>query len=228
MPGSRRALAVVAHRSRYSCRDDRIEGAVITVLDLDELRKTRTEAILAARFADAILESVATPLLVLDADRKVLVANGAFLAAYALHSADVQNCRIEDVGTAPWGMPEFKAAVRRLLSGETAFEEIECLQDHPGFGNRVVEISARRVLGQDSARILIAIHDITQQKKRRRADGKAESCRMKKPPGSRLPRCMKAKTLCGRAARELRLHRQSSAAHRMKSAAASRASCMTT
>jgi signal transduction histidine kinase len=146
-------------------RDGRIEGAVITALDLDEVRQTRNAAVQAGRFADAVLESVAIPLLVLDADLKILVANGGFLAAYRLQSADVQNCMIEDVGSAPWGTPEFEAAMRRLLSGETAFEELECLQDHPGFGQRAVLINGRRIIWQGGARILIAIHDITAQRR---------------------------------------------------------------
>ncbi len=146
-------------------REDRIDGAVITVLDIDELHHARSVAVLAGRFADAILESVPIPLLLLDADFRVLVANEAFLAAYALQSEDVQNYMIEDLGAAQWGMPELKRAVRRIQSGETAFEEIECIQDHPGLGKRVVLISARRILWQDRTRILIAIHDITAQRR---------------------------------------------------------------
>jgi len=146
-------------------RDDRIEGAIITVLDIEELRQARSAAVLAAHFAEAILESVPIPLLVLDSNLKVVVANGAFLGTYALQRADIRNCRIEDVGTAQWGMPEFTEAMRRLLSGQTASEELECLQDHPGFGKRAVLISGRRVLGQGSPRILIAIHDITAQRR---------------------------------------------------------------
>ena len=146
-------------------RDDRIEGAIITVLDLEELRQARSAAVLAALLAEAILESVPIPLLVLDSDLKVVVANDAFLAAYALQSADVRNCMIEDVGTGQWGIPEFKDAVRRLLSGKTAFEQLECLQDRPGFGKRAVLISARRVLGQGSPRIIVAIYDVTAQRR---------------------------------------------------------------
>jgi signal transduction histidine kinase len=160
-------------------RDDRIEGAVITVLDIDELHRARSAAVLAGRFADAILEGVPIPLLVLDADFRILVANDAFLAAYALQSTDVQNCRIEDLGVTQWGMPEFRGAVRRIHSGETAFEEFECQQHHPSRGKRAVLISARRVLWQGSARILIAIHDITAQ---RRAEAlmAREKARLKK------------------------------------------------
>lgn len=147
-------------------RDGRVEGAVITVIDIDdELRRARSSAVLAGRFADAVLESVPIPLVMLDADLKVIVANDAFLAAYAVQTADVQNCMIEDLGTARWHMLEFKRAVRRLLDGETGLEDIECLQDHPGFGKRTVRITGRRVLWEGSARILIAIHDITAQKR---------------------------------------------------------------
>ncbi len=160
-------------------RDNRIEGAVVTVLDIDELHQARSAAILAGRFADAILEAVPIPLLVLDADFRVLVANDAFLAAYLLHSGEVQHCRIEDLGVAQWDMPEFKGAVRRIHGGQSAFEEFECQQHHPTRGKRAVLISARRVLWQGSARILIAIHDITAQ---RRAEAlmAREKARLKK------------------------------------------------
>ena len=164
-------------------RDGRIEGAVITVLDIEELHQARSAAVLAGSFADAILESVPIPLMVLDADSRVLVANEAFLAAYGLQSEDVQNCRIEDLGLAQWGMPEFKGAVRRIQSGETAFEEFECQQNHPCLGKRAVLISARRVLWQGSARILIAFDDITV---RRRAEAliASEKARLRKLPGN--------------------------------------------
>ena len=146
-------------------RDGRIEGAVITVLNIEELHQARSAAALAGSFADAILESVPIPLMVVDADFRVLVANEAFLAAFALQSADVHKCKIEDLGIAQWGMPEFKGAVRRIQSGESAFEEFECQQNHPCLGKRAVLISARRVLWQGSARILIAFDDITAQRR---------------------------------------------------------------
>jgi two-component system CheB/CheR fusion protein len=146
------------------CRssDDCIEGAVLTLLDIDELRQARSAAVMARGFAEAILEAAPTPLLVLDSDLKVRIANGAFLAASALQPADVQNWRIDHIDKGQWGTPEFKGAVRRLLSGETAFEEFEFPQNH-GAGKRAVLINARRVVWQGSARILIAIHDIAPQ-----------------------------------------------------------------
>ena len=153
------------HIHPCAARAGRIEGAVITLIDIEELRQARSAAVLAGRFADAMLESVPIPLLVLDADLRVLATNNAFLASYALEEADVQNRTIDDIGTPQWGMPEFQNAARRLLTGETAFEEFECSQHHPGLGKRVVLISARRVLWQGGARILVAIHDITAQRR---------------------------------------------------------------
>jgi len=125
---------------------------------------------------------VPIPLLLLDSDLKVVVANDAFLAAYALQSAEVRNCMIENVGSGPWGIPEFKEAVQRLLSGKTAFAQIECLEDRPGFGKRTVLISARRVPWQDGARILIAIRDITAQ---RRAEGLLEKAKARTQKAAR-------------------------------------------
>jgi len=145
--------------------DDRIDGAVITAFDIEAMREARDAAVLANRFADAVFESVPIPLVVLDAELRIMRANRAFLADYALQLADLQNCAIETVGTARWDMPEFKGAVQRLLSGETAVEDVECLQDPPGPGTRAIRISARRVLWPGKDRLLIAIHDISALKR---------------------------------------------------------------
>jgi two-component system CheB/CheR fusion protein len=151
----------------HPCRsgDNRIEGAVLTMLDIDQLRQARTSADLARSFAEAVVESVQIPLLVLKMDLKIRVANDAFLTAYGLRSADVQDRSLAEIDKARWSMPEFKKALTRLLSEETSSEILECLQDSPGAGKRTVLISSRRVLDRGSRQIVVAIQDITAQRR---------------------------------------------------------------
>jgi two-component system, chemotaxis family, CheB/CheR fusion protein len=148
----------------YRTRDNRIEGAVLTMLDIDELHRAQTAADQAREFAESIVESVQVPLLVLKSDLRVRVANQAFLSAYGRQSADIEDRALDEIDEAQWNLPEFKRALTRLSNEETSSEELECLQDIPGAGSRTVLINARRVRQQNEHQILIAVQDITAHK----------------------------------------------------------------
>jgi len=163
----------------YRTADNRIEGAVLTMLDIDELHRAQTAADLAREFAESIVESVQIPLLVLKSDLRVRVANQAFLSAYSRRSADVEDRTLDEIGRAQWSLPEFKRALERLSNEETSSEDLECFQDIPGVGKRTVLINARRVREQGDHQILIAVQDITAHKHAERIMAK-EQARLKR------------------------------------------------
>ncbi len=148
----------------YRTRDNRIEGVVLTMLDIDELHRAQTAADQARELAESIVESVQVPLLVLKSDLRVRVANQAFLSAYGRRPADVEDRALDEIDEAQWSLPEFKRALTRLSNEETSSEELECLQDIPGAGRRTVLINAKRVRQQSEHQILIAVQDITAHK----------------------------------------------------------------
>ena len=163
----------------YRTRDNRIEGAVLTMLDIDELHRAQTRADQAREFAESIVESVQVPLLVLKSDLRVRVANQAFLSAYGRRPADVENRALDEIDEAQWSLPEFKRALTRLSNDETSSEELECLQDIPGVGRRTVLINAKCVRQQGAHQILIAVQDITAHKHAERIMAK-EQARLKR------------------------------------------------
>lgn len=148
----------------YRTRDNRIEGAVLTMLDIDELHRAQTAADQAREFAESIVESVPIPLLVLKSDLRVRIANQAFFAVYGRGSRQVEDKTLDEMGEGQWSLPEFKRALARLSRQETSSEEIECLQDIPGLGKRAVLINARRIRQQGEHQILVAVQDITVHK----------------------------------------------------------------
>ena len=163
----------------YRTAGRRIEGAVLTMLDIDDLHRAQTSADRAREVAESIVESVQIPLLVLKSDLRVRVANHAFLAAYGRRSADVEDRELEDIGKAQWSLPELKRALTRLSNQETISEDLECLQDIPGIGKRTVLINARRVHQHGEDQILIAVQDITPHKHAERIMAK-EQARLKR------------------------------------------------
>jgi len=56
-------------------KDNRIEGAVVAFIDIDDLKRTQAETAAARDFAEAIVETVRDPLLALTGDLRVRSAN---------------------------------------------------------------------------------------------------------------------------------------------------------
>ena len=66
----------------YRTSDNRIDGAVLQLVDIDELKKSLEEARLARDYASAILQTVREPLVVLDSQFRIETANRAFFQTF--------------------------------------------------------------------------------------------------------------------------------------------------
>ncbi len=157
----------------YRTGDNRIEGAVLSLLDIDRMRRAQTAADLARDFAESVVESVEMPLLVLNGEMKVRVANHAFLAAYGLKSEGVLGRPLDEISEAHWNLPGFRLALERIYRDDSSSEEMEFVQDLPGTYKRTVLINARRIFPRGEHRILIAIRDVTAQRRAERQSASA-------------------------------------------------------
>jgi signal transduction histidine kinase len=133
----------------------------------------------AREFADSLLQSIPTPLLVLNSGLRVLVANRIFLTVYSLRFSEIEHQPLDTLGKNQWNAPELKQALRRLARGETVSEDLELEQELPGNlpdSRRIVTIHARRIAraaarecaAAEEFAILLTTADITAQ---RRAEG---------------------------------------------------------
>jgi two-component system CheB/CheR fusion protein len=155
----------VLHVRPYRTGDNRIEGAVLVLVDIDQTRRAQIAADLARKFAESVVESVQTPLLVLRSDLRVRMANRAFFQSYCLRPADVENQFFYKVSGQQWNLPGLQTALERLSADQESIEPLEFEQECPGSGRRTVLIHARRVHPDGENQILVAVEDITAQKR---------------------------------------------------------------
>jgi two-component system CheB/CheR fusion protein len=92
----------------YRTADHSVSGAVIVYQDIDE-RKHHAERIDEARqYADAIVETVGEPLLVLDATFQVLRANRAFYEMFETSAAETESRSLLELGEGQWDIPRLR------------------------------------------------------------------------------------------------------------------------
>ena len=153
------------HVRPYRTGDNRVEGAVLVLVDIDQARRAQIAADSARKFAESVVESVQTPLLVLRSDLRVRMANRAFFQSYRLRPADVENQVFYEVRGQQWNLPGLQTALARLSANRESIEPLEFKQEYPISGRRTVAIHARRIHPDDENQILVAVEDITAQKR---------------------------------------------------------------
>ncbi|MFZ4441159.1 MAG: PAS domain S-box protein, partial [Syntrophales bacterium] len=120
----------------------------------------------ASRYAESIVETVREPLLVLDADLKIISANPSFYRTFQAAPAETIGSFIYDLGNRQWDIPRLRDLLETILPQKTSFDDYEVEHDFATIGKRTMLLNARqiqRVLGKEQI-ILLAIEDITEQK----------------------------------------------------------------
>lgn len=151
----------------YRTGDDRIEGAVVALIDVDESTRALQEAELARNFAEGIVETVQHPLLVLDAEMKIMRATAAFYRLFQVSPEETEGKRVEELSGGEWDLPELRRLLDSTLSRDIPFQDVNLELDFRNIGRRSLRLNARRIttgaIGLPH-RVLLAIEDVTERR----------------------------------------------------------------
>jgi len=148
----------------YATSENLIEGAVLTLVDIDALKTEVNELRL---YAESIVETVRQPLVVLDGNLHVITTNVAFYETFHVTPGETGGQFLYDLGDGQWNIPALRELLERILPAQTAFEGFEVKHNFPIIGERTMLLNGRQIRkrGGAEALILLAIEDITERKK---------------------------------------------------------------
>lgn len=140
----------------YRTVDDRIAGVVLTFSDVTAIHEAR-------RYAERIVETVPTPLLVLDTDLRVVSANPAFYKAFETEEGEAEGRLIYQLGNGQWNIVELRRLLEDVLPDEGRFDDHEMEHAFEDIGRKTMLLNGRRL---DRAQlVLLTIEDITERKR---------------------------------------------------------------
>ena len=149
----------------YRTADNKIDGAVVVLLDIDEIKRYQEEVREERDYAQAIVETVREPLIILDGELRVETANAAFYRTFGVQPAETQERLVYDLGNQQWDIPALRRLLEEVLPQEQAFEGFEVQHHFPQIGQKTMLLNARRLYRADRpSLILLAIEDVTGSK----------------------------------------------------------------
>jgi len=150
----------------YRTLDDRIAGAVITFQEIDALKRGLAASEEARQYAEALIETVREPLVVLDADLRVQRATSGFYEAFLVSREETEGRHLYDLGNGQWNRPRLRELLGSALFRSEPFHDFEVDHEFPHIGRRTMRLNARRIPRRDPQQrtLLLAIEDVTERR----------------------------------------------------------------
>ena len=117
-------------------------------------------------YAEAIVETVREPLIILDEKLRVITANRSFYKIFHVDKKETERKLIYKLGNGQWNSPQLRKLLEQILPQKTFFQDFELEHDFPEIGKRIVLINARKLVQKNNkaAMILMSMEDITEKK----------------------------------------------------------------
>ena len=156
----------------YKTAENKIEGATVTLFDVDAIKRRELEIEAARSYAVSIVETVRQPLVILDVELRVRTANRAFYQAFRLSPPEVEGKLIYALSGGRFHSPRLRNLLEEVLPKSMHSEDYAITYEFPEQGARTLLVNVRRLFhlhGQPQQLILLAFEDVTQQKMREAA-----------------------------------------------------------
>ena len=149
----------------YLTLDHKVDGAVLVLADINAAKEARHEVVRTLDFAEAIIGTVRDPFLVLDADLRVQKANQAFLTAFKISAAELENRILFELDHGQWDIPRLRKLLLEILPRHSSFNDFEVTHHFKTLGQRTLLLNARRLKQGPGHRekILLGIQDVTER-----------------------------------------------------------------
>ncbi len=141
----------------------------------DELQSKNAALAQARDFAMSIVETVRQPLLVLDTELRIRMANRAFCRTFRLSPLEAEGQVISSLSRGSWDLAGLRGALDGLLQGGSSFPDFEAEQDFPVIGRRSLVLGGCHL--NHLKMILLAVDDVTERKLAQQALLKSEELR---------------------------------------------------
>jgi two-component system CheB/CheR fusion protein len=145
----------------YRTLENTVEGVVMTFTDISKLVKAHEEVRESRNFAEAIVDTVRQPMIVLDGALHLISASRSFYSEFKVSEAATLGRSIFDLGDGQWDIPALRRLLETIVVQNQSFENYIVEHDFPVIGHRKLLLNGRRIIAKsgDTKLILLAMEE---------------------------------------------------------------------
>lgn len=146
----------------YRTANNVIDGVVMTIVDIDRMKRAERKAQAGMEYFDSIVQTVRQPLVVLDERLRVVSANEAFYRTFDMQARWVEGKLIYELDGHKWDVPELRNLLEEILPSKAAMNDFQMEQELPKVGRRRLTLNARRLQRDEHepGLILLAMEEV--------------------------------------------------------------------
>jgi two-component system CheB/CheR fusion protein len=149
----------------YRTTENQIDGVVMVLIDIDALKRSAATLEDARNYAETIVETVQTRLVVLDANFRVNKANRSFYETFQVSSSETAKYSLFELGNGQWNIPQLRWILEDILVSDVQLQNFELAHLFDNIGQKTMLLNACKLEREDRAlMILLSIEDITERK----------------------------------------------------------------
>lgn len=132
----------------------------------DELMDRQEQLVASRTYAEAIVETIREPLVILDKSLRIKTANNSFYKYFKVAEQDTEGHLFFELENEQFNSVALRKLLENVLPKKTKMEDFETTINFPKLGERSLLLNARQIINdRDSEElILMAIEDITEHK----------------------------------------------------------------
>lgn len=157
----------------YRTDEEDVDGVCLTFHEITAQKQAAAASEYARLYAEAIIRTSRTPLLVLDMDHRLVSANAAFYATFQVDAKETEGRRLDELGNRQWDIPRVRSLLEEALLKGREIRDYDVDHVFETIGWRSMRLNAQ-VMARNGRPdlILLSIEDVTDL---RRAEMEAQS-----------------------------------------------------
>ena len=129
----------------YRTSENLIAGLVLTFSDITQQKQAEQRSEAARQYAEAIVETVREPLVILDSALRVISANPAFYRTFQLSPPDVTTQPLYEIAQGQWNIPRLRQLLEDIMTQHSTFADFAVDFLIPGRGPTWMLLNVRRI-----------------------------------------------------------------------------------
>ncbi|MFZ3135965.1 MAG: PAS domain-containing protein, partial [Thermodesulfovibrionales bacterium] len=104
-----------------------------------------------------IVQTVREPLIVLDSDLRVFLANRSFYKSFKVTPEETIGNFIYDLGNRQWDIPRLRTLLEEILPKDNKFDDYEVEHIFSNIGHKIMLLNARRITHKEKGSQMILL-----------------------------------------------------------------------